>query len=354
MSELYQCLVCGEFKRSDNLRRHYLSNILWSEDETPSSEKLELFMKETLLKGKRTSSDRAKIEHTKYFIQNGIQSVPPTSKHQTKSSKTTSINKFFAPNKKESTNIPSTTKSSSLTEQNIECSSVTDSSMTVEPSYDDVDALMSFDITEGKQTTVDDSTNPGNQTDNDEIISQNTAENENESQIYVKRDKLIPSSSLVKDQILISEIAASVCTEISKEFQGEPFLDELSNKIAEKIYNRIQNEEKDVDTTEDFWIKGEESYICKCCAQFSDHPDVPYNLKTHNKKLFGFININQKSKNLKYSLKAHESNDLHKYCQLRFINMKADQESKEIENEKAGKLVIRDGLFCFKKLSKFN
>ena len=177
MSELYQCLVCGEFKRSDNLRRHYLSNILWSEDETPSSEKLELFMKETLLKGKRTSSDRAKIEHTKYFIQNGIQSVPPTSKHQTKSSKTTSINKFFAPNKKESTNIPSTTKSSSLTEQNIECSSVTDSSMTVEPSYDDVDPLMSFDITEGKQTTVDDTTNLGNQTDNDEIISQNTAEN---------------------------------------------------------------------------------------------------------------------------------------------------------------------------------
>lgn len=349
--ELYQCLVCGEFKRSDNLRRHYLNNAFWDDDESPSKEKLEAFMKEAILKGKRTSSDWSKIDHTKYLIQNGFRSVPATSKHQTKSSKTMCIDKFLAPNTEPLSKKAIPSPSSSLKETISDYPTATNISKSVEPCQD-MEALKDCIAMADEPVAENVTSSP---TTCAEIFSQNTSCNQNEMQFQVEDVKV--SSPSINDPNLISGIASSVIAEIRKDLQHEPLLDQLSNKIADIICNRIKNEEKDinVDSIEDFWIKGEKTYICDCCARFSNDPDVPVNLKSHNKNVFGFINIDQKASSLRRNLKIHETNELHKFCQKLFIKWKADQEIKETDNKIAGKLVIRNSLFCLKNsLSSFD
>ena len=94
---MLKCIVCNEFKRTDSLHLHYQNLILWDDQtEKPSEKKLQELLLQVAKKGKKTPVEESKILHTKYFLDKKLESIPPNSLHERKSSLTPHIDKFFA------------------------------------------------------------------------------------------------------------------------------------------------------------------------------------------------------------------------------------------------------------------
>ena len=329
--DLFECLVCGKFKRSDNLTRRYQTSVFWDNDGKPSPEKLADFLKQISLKGKKRSiADTVKIDHTEYFIKQGYQKIPPLSKHKSKSSLTPSISNFFSAKIKKSdrqvketaTELkpqnPPGTKSESETVQDLD-----------EDNFDQTQVL------------------------NEEFYDQSNSDEVKELNIV---SASLPSTS-EKHYFQVTdrsneELAKAVVTELKKELKNaeDPLLCELGVKIAKVVSERLKGiqSDKEKDLVSECWKTGEKFMWCECCLRFSDADQVPSAIKKFHKSNFEYVKLDQKEKHVRFTMKSHEQNELHKWCYSKNEKHKADQQEIQIENKKAGKLVIRNGLFCLK------
>ena len=328
--DLFECLVCGEFKRSDNLTRHYQASVFWDDDGHPSAKKLADFLKQISLKGKKRSiADTMKIDHTEYFLKQGYQKIPPLSKHRSKSSLTPSISNFF------SGKMPKSSHQQKETANESEQQSTSGTS--------ESETVQDFDEDNFDQTQIL----------NEEFCDQSNSDEVKELNIV---SGTLPSTSekqcfQVSDQSN-EEIAKAVVTELKKELKNaeDPFLSELGTKIAEVVSERLKviQSEKEKDVVSDCWKTGEEFMWCECCLRFSNSDEVPIAFKKFHKNTFGHVKLDQQKFHVRFAMKSHEQNELHKWCYSKNEKHKADQQVKEIENKKAGTLVIRNGLFCLK------
>ena len=98
----------------------------------------------------------------------------------------------------------------------------------------------------------------------------------------------------------------------------------------------------------EFWLEGEETYVCRPCAQFSSSLEVPKALLKFRRGNFGFISRNTAPSKIKYSTSSHERNSLHLWCLQKEIGVmqgvKTDQEERVL-----GEQVIRNAIHCFKR-----
>lgn len=145
-----------------------------------------------------------------------------------------------------------------------------------------------------------------------------------------------------------AEIASSIVDEIKKELKGDDLVEELSLKISEIVYSRLNAPQVETEslTSNNHWLKGEDYYVCSPCMKFSDCSEAPSNLKKFHKKIFGYVKTNQTTSHLNRSIKEHNENELHKWCVHKACQSDAELKNVENENKKVGRQIIRNGLFC--------
>jgi hypothetical protein len=123
----------------------------------------------------------------------------------------------------------------------------------------------------------------------------------------------------------------------------------LASKIAIKTQELTQEPKIDID---DMWVKGDENYYCRCCLEHSISPVVPQKFWKFRKVSFGFVGVPKADKhskwNLKRSIESHESNELHAWCKRKYEINAEKAKSDKMRSEQAGRLVVRNALFCFK------
>ena len=99
-------------------------------------------------------------------------------------------------------------------------------------------------------------------------------------------------------------------------------VDAFAEIVAKKVVTTL-NPPEDIEAEDEImgdieksnWIYGDENNTCKKCLLFSTHNEVPVNLKSLRKGLFGVVNtLNQSEKYVSRNMKLHEKNQLHSWC----------------------------------------
>ena len=119
----------------------------------------------------------------------------------------------------------------------------------------------------------------------------------------------------------------------------------LAEQIAIKL-KKLQEKERDSETTESYWIRGEDFVSCSYCIKYSGIDQVPAALRKFKKGNFGRILLNNEQFHIKRSQKVHESNDLHKWCMMKGKILEEEAFKEDKKNEKAAENTVRNVLFA--------
>ena len=135
----------------------------------------------------------------------------------------------------------------------------------------------------------------------------------------------------------------------SKEYKKE-----ISIQIAAQVVqllNKKQQEPSSAFNKDEFWQKYDDYYICNPCALHHKRRDFPAEHKKSIKCNYGMIKNSSKltKGHLKRSKNDHCVLESHKWCVKEYEKKKETKLTYEEANAAAGKIVISNALFCFKR-----
>ena len=107
--------------------------------------------------------------------------------------------------------------------------------------------------------------------------------------------------------------------------------------------NQLQKE-KEIEKTQDFWVKSENYLVCNPCLFHSDRSDIPSPLLIGKKGNFGYINMSSKSFHITQNKNRHCESPLHLWCVKKFEEASQQKVSHEKKNNLAAKKIIRNAL----------
>ena len=135
----------------------------------------------------------------------------------------------------------------------------------------------------------------------------------------------------------------------SKEYKKE-----ISIQIAAQVVqllNKKQQEPSSAFNKDEYWQKYDDYYICNPCALHHKRRDFPAEHKKSIKCNYGMIKNSSKltKGHLKRSKNDHCVLESHKWCVKEYEKKKETKLTYEEANAAAGKIVISNALFCFKR-----
>ena len=149
----------------------------------------------------------------------------------------------------------------------------------------------------------------------------------------------------------LESLKKSIIDAIKSELKSEELTNELSLKIANVVSEKlktVRDSSENVKENPSIWKTGESYMYCESCCKYKNSDKVPASLKKLKKGMFGYVKLNQSTDHLNRSIKAHEINELHNWCCAKQIEVENDQCQFDEKNKEAGRIVIRNGLFCLK------
>ena len=321
-----QVIGCDRYCRTDNIKRHYQNTVVFKSDGTP--------IEKTHPKFRELS--KSKQDHTVFFHLNGytLNHLPQIEEEPVCTNPFQLAKQRF---EKSLQTVDSSDNSENSSDSEMEVVSDDPDSNTDEMSINEKPKL------QASKENICDRTDQFNGENSPSIncVTHNFSLN---------KDNPISESGCSKLVDAIIEKIQEKCPGIRID------VDAFAEIVAKKVVTTL-NPPEDIEAEDEImgdieksnWIYGDENNTCKKCLLFSTHNEVPVNLKSLRKGLFGVVNtLNQSEKYVSRNMKLHEKNQLHSWC-CQFA-AEAEQACKVLKekNELACTVQVTNALFTLK------
>ena len=133
----------------------------------------------------------------------------------------------------------------------------------------------------------------------------------------------------------------------------EELSEQIANKTALKTMQMMKEEALQAELknvkVEETWIDGDSMMICRPCAKYGDHEDVPKNYNRYRKGNFGTVEKKTHANGemrpkwvIQRAVKSHIENELHIYCCMKEKKEEERDSDFEKQNKSAGRVTIRN------------
>ena len=344
--EKFPCKVpsCDAFLRTDNLRYHYRTKVVFKPDGTPIGENHAEFSALPLIKK----------QHITYFNKNGYtyDKLPPfenTPSNAVNPFTLSSTNKSMSQQSKqlsESDEDVEMGKESDINEESDSADSI------IEPVNSDKDSLNSEKDLEDLDTINSEHDQPLNIVSDVDLVNKSTCTNDgNISNTPVENDTSFNVVSNVETNHtdLVNSIVAKIEEKCSGSHINE---DSFAQMVADKVVAALSTKDPEElidDEKECSWIFENDKNICQVCLLYSSHQDVPTNLKQYKKGNYGVINKEGiQLKKINARMQKHCTSALHLWCKKFSLEVENSKKIMDQENEQACTIQVTNALFCLK------
>ena len=342
----YNCKVCEKRIRGDELRAHYLSKVNFNIlNEAKTLPKLSALSKINSI------DDTDKQKHTKYFYEQKYFSrddIPSYKHHKRPVQNVETPFDMCKKNKgSDSPNLPSTSDGNLETEtfHNTEFNAFNEATQSIEAT------APAEPFPQAEPTPHDDATPPPIEQTLPTIVE--NVETDAHFDLGATVEDPIQESIGLQPSSVLTNIKGEVLSAVADVLNGSvlnsevnEFIDDLTEKISFKLKNL--SDPKSSTQAKSDWLSTETHFICKSCSKFAKSDEVPQKMKHFYRGDFGFVEKGD-PKHHNFCKKRHESTELHLWCLEQQAKSDIQSADAEDKSRKAGMLVIRNALFCFKK-----
>ena len=125
-------------------------------------------------------------------------------------------------------------------------------------------------------------------------------------------------------------------------------IQKLACELAKALKMEETKEGEEVKEME-FWVAGDEHWICRPCVRYSQDTTVPKKLENSRRGIQGVIRRKQKSWHIRQAKLQHEANSLHVWCLAKETNDANTKQNHDDRNRLVGEQTIRNLILCYKR-----